>query len=380
MTMLKLLALLVFATEAQAVVPAPSPLELYDAVTKAAVANHPPSNELSAAITSERRSLGPKPAEAETRAALERVLARLGPHAATLRTDEEQAYWSMRAVTGDEPRSRLKHVGAWFERRGARWYATRVFPGSPAAEAGLLRGDEIIAVDGRPLEPVRSFTRIAGTAKATVEVKRVPWGKTETLAVGTRTEALDETLFRAMRESRHVHDLGGAKLGFVWLSGASEERFRTELADAVRRFERDTDALVIDLRGGYFGGSDMAYLEPFFLADGSPSSTKPLVVLVDGETRGGKEALAWLLKRRGRATLVGERTAGAVQARAVIQVVPDRLALEIVSGVAAGELTAALEGQGVEPDVRVESPLIYAAGADPQMAEGLRIAAAAVKK
>jgi regulator of sigma E protease len=47
----------------------------------------------------------------------------------------------------------------------------RVEPGSPAAAAGLARGDVIVAVDGRPVRSFRDLSSLEGTMKAGVELE-----------------------------------------------------------------------------------------------------------------------------------------------------------------------------------------------------------------
>jgi len=53
---------------------------------------------------------------------------------------------------GEEPRVELAGIGASMERRGrSALRITMVVPGGGAAEAGLLPGDEILSVEGRPV-------------------------------------------------------------------------------------------------------------------------------------------------------------------------------------------------------------------------------------
>ena len=94
---------------------------------------------------------------------------------------------------------------------------------------------------------------------------------------------------------------------------------------------RDADALVWDLRDGW-GGAQPQYLDLFNpnasttqVTDRSSGHTriedvkwrKPVVMLVNGGTRSGKEVLAYGFKRYRLGEVIGTRTAGAVLAASV---------------------------------------------------------------
>ncbi|HEU4384121.1 MAG TPA: carboxypeptidase regulatory-like domain-containing protein [Anaeromyxobacteraceae bacterium] len=76
---------------------------------------------------------------------------------------------------GEEPRVELAGIGVQFTPRGEALRIMAVLPGGGAAEAGLLVGDEILAVDGRPV----SELGMEGSAQAI----RGPEGSTVTLRV-----------------------------------------------------------------------------------------------------------------------------------------------------------------------------------------------------
>jgi carboxyl-terminal processing protease len=107
-------------------------------------------------------------------------------------------------------------------------------------------------------------------------------------------------------------------------------------------------------------------------SDYAASWRKPLVVLVDGGSRSGKEMVARALQRSHRAAIVGERTAGAVLAGQPFLLSGGSLLFLAVEDVRIdGER---LEGGGVQPDVSVPAPLPYADGADPQLERALEVA------
>jgi carboxyl-terminal processing protease len=148
---------------------------------------------------------------------------------------------------------------------------------------------------------------------------------------------------------------------------------------------------VLDFRGGW-GGCDPSFLDLFNPA--TPTLTqidregrssifatswkKPLVLLVDGGSRSGKEAVASALQRHHLATLVGERTAGAVVAGRPFLLADGSLLYLAASDIRVdGER---LEGRGVEPDIPVPAELPFAEGRDPQLDRALAEAAEAAAR
>lgn len=87
---------------------------------------------------------------------------------------------------------------------------------------------------------------------------------------------------------------------------------------------------------------------------GATETTAPLVVLTDGRVNSAAEGLAGALQRTGRAIVIGERTAGNVEA-----VLPfclrDGSQAWIATGVLAPIGAPTWEGRGVVPDIQAES-------------------------
>ena len=87
---------------------------------------------------------------------------------------------------------------------------------------------------------------------------------------------------------------------------------------------------------------------------GATETTAPLAVLIDGRVNSAAEGLAGALQQKGRATVIGERTAGNVEA-----VLPfclrDGSQAWIATGVLAPIGAPTWEGRGVEPDIAVSS-------------------------
>lgn len=317
-----------------------------------------------------RKELGAGADDVRLGRALDQVFAELKSSQLKFLTSAGQEYWAWRSIFHGWEEAKIRHAGLWFERRGAKWFVAHVFQGSPAAKAGLMRGDEIVSVQGKPLEPVASFTGLGAQEKAELVFKRQPWAAPTKVLLDTVVEGFGETLLKDMQAGQSLSTVDGLKVAYVALPSATDDRFRAELHRAAITAETQADALVLDLRGA-FGGGDLTYLEAFLGDKTKPLYSKPLVVLVDEQTRHGKEWLAWLVQKRKRGAVVGARTAGSLRPAQMLEVVPKRQAVVVPVGErdAPG---AELEGVGVTPDEVVEQTLMYAAGADPQLTRAVK--------
>jgi len=360
---------------------APTPLSVFDDTTKL-VTEHFYDRTMRglpwpSLVAEARKALEAKPNDERLQATLGQLLSELKASHTQILAAEDQEYWALQSIfSGQLEGARVRHLGAWFERRGAKWFVRNVLPGYPAAEAGLVRGDEVLTVDGKPFAPLAPLSALKPNEKVRLAVKSVAWDKPRDVLVGTVMESYQESFFKAMRRSRRVFEQKDGRVAYVWLPSGTHAAFREELADAAKQAEKNADALVLDLRDG-FGGADLAFLDPFFETLGKdgvvqkPMFTKKLVTLVNGGTRSGKEWLAWFIKKHERGPLVGERTAGSFLAGRLFDVAPGRYALYLAVADTKG-LGVSLEGTGVPPHQAVESPLMYAAGADPALTAALQ--------
>ena len=235
-----------------------------------------------------------------------------------------------------------------------------VLDGSPAAAAGLRAGDVLVSVDGRPYQGLTQF----GRAPLRLVYRRAGVETAVTLTPVLQTPL--ELMLAATEKSVRVIGLpDGRKIGYLHLWCMGSGQFAQALEEAVTGRLHDTDGLVLDLRQGY-GGSPGGYADVFFRPDLRVAGrsrqnphwvprhegyTQPLVVLVDRGTRSAKEWLAFTLQASGRATLVGQRTAGAVLSLQIFPVGPPFLLELAVQDLTLNDVR--LEGRGVTPDIAV---------------------------
>ena len=90
--------------------------------------------------------------------------------------------------------------------------------------------------------------------------------------------------------------------------------------------------------------------------------------------RSAKEVIAHELQAEGDALIVGEKTHGAVIPASFEDV--GQGAVLMFPSFTLGRYTDQIEGTGVTPDIRVDYPLAWTAGADPILEAGLEAARA----
>lgn len=264
-------------------------------------------------------------------------------------------------------------------------FALEVYEGGPAHTAGVLMGDAILAVDGAPYHPIRSF---AGKADQAVPmmIQRTPDPASQQTLTVTPTRLRPQALFlEALDQSIRIEERGGRRIGYVHVWSYAGRVFQDALEAAVAFGPlKDADALILDIRGGW-GGASPTYLNlfnpnvPVFTQrqrDGMTNTfdfqwRKPVALLVNEGSRSGKEVLAWGFKAYNLGLVIGTPTAGAVVGGQIFPLADGSLLYLATRDVLVnGER---LEGVGVTPDILVPFYLPYAAGRDPQLERALDV-------
>lgn len=286
------------------------------------------------------------------------------------------------------PRVEHPSIGADLVETPEGLFVRHVFAGGPAARAGVLRGDRIVSVEGRPVRPGAPFDGRAGKATR-LTIERARGAAPLTLTVTPRRINPKAEWLEVQRGSSRIIEHQGRRVAYQHLYSCAGTEHQELLHESLTGTFASADALVIDFRDGW-GGCNPDFLDlfnplvPFFTSvdrQGQRSTRattwrKPLVLLVNGNARSGKEMVAFALKKHQRATLVGQRTAGAVLAGAPLPLSNGDLLYLAVSDVEVDGVR--LEGAGVPVDVEVPDALPYAAGKDPQLDKALDVAASAV--
>lgn len=244
---------------------------------------------------------------------------------------------------------------------------SRVLPGSAAESAGMLAGDQILAIDGErfsgsSLEQVLSM--LQGSQDSPVAFEFVRAGTKgsgrymmtltrSTFSVESTASSLEGPnigYLRVHQIHRGTPDEVEQRLGE--LLGAGAEHFVLDLRDCVGGDLEAARALVdlfvpeatmiahVDEPG--LGMEDLVAERPAVFE-------QSIAVLVNGWTRGSSELVAAALQEQNRAFLIGEPTLGRGSSETLIDLGHD-LVLRLESVRISGPMGDSWAGKGVQPD------------------------------
>jgi carboxyl-terminal processing protease len=239
-------------------------------------------------------------------------------------------------------RGKLSSVGIVVDRDRDLMKVVRVYPRSPAREAGVQRGDIIRKINGETMDNLTAEQvdeKLRGSPGSVVKIEVLPLGQGEPRVLELTRRPLvvpsvDHDLQTVTTEMREAIPIGLLRISHF------QESTVQEVKEALASLQTDgMRVLILDLRGNPGGlfqsGVDVAKL---FLGEGVIVITQsqhpkyngsiradvanplevPMVVLIDGETASAAEVLAGALKENRRALLVGQTTFGKGSIQCVI--------------------------------------------------------------
>lgn len=262
----------------------------------------------------------------------------------------------------------------------------------PAARAGIVTGDVLVAVDGAPLAPEMSVEDVVALVRGEVGTVVALTLRRAGVAEAWVVEIRREEIPTPSVEWRMIE--GSEGTGYVRIT-LFTDRTSGELKKALASLKsQGMERLVVDLRGnggGLLGASIDVASE--FLGDGvvayqlskdaEPQELKakrggsylegPLAVLVDGGSASASEIVAGALQDRGRALLVGEKSYGKGSVQSVVDL-SDGSSLHITSAQWETPNRHHISGQGLVPDIEVAiSDDDRAQGRDPQLERAVEL-------
>jgi carboxyl-terminal processing protease len=260
-----------------------------------------------------------------------------------------------------------------------------VINGGPADHAGFVMGDQILSVNGHPSYSLKSFV---GKEDCPVQVnirRHLGQEGVKTLTVVPTCIEPTSLFLEAMKSSIEIIAIENKKLGYIHVWSYTGEEYHQLLTNSLMNGDLNhVDGLILDFRDGW-GGADPMYLslfthKPIHLIDGIPFELdrasnflwqKPVVMLVNQQTRSGKEVLAYGFQKYQIGKVIGTSTAGAViNGRPFLLSDSSLLYLAVSEVKINGER---LEGKGVQPDLEVPFVVEYSEGRDPQRQKAMEV-------
>ena len=274
----------------------------------------------------------------------------------------------------------------------------RVIPGSPAELAGIRADDLIVAVDGRPIQPLsteEAANLLRGEEGTLVRISVVTPGQEPRDVVVQRRRVEVPSIDQAsIIDPQH----GIAYLRLVCFQKATCR----DLDAALRRLQRaGMRFLIVDVRNNP-GGVLTAAVDAAdrFIERGIIVSTRgrssqedftysahsegtwrvPLVVLIDQNSASAAEIFAGAIRDHRRGTVVGVRSFGKGSVQGIFPLEGSTAGLRLTTAKFYSPSGRPYTGSGVEPDILVHTTARFSAerleptGTDPILAAGLQVA------
>jgi len=261
---------------------------------------------------------------------------------------------------------------------GQRIVVIAPLEGSPAAEAGIASGSELLLVDGVPCAELgleATAARLRGSSGSDVLVTVLPPGGGKPRELLLRRREVD---LRPVRSALRQRD--GHSLGILRITQFSEP-VPQQVRDALSAFrsggprQPPIDGLLLDLRNNSGGLVQAGLAVANTLLDGAPIVATedrggiedlqqaapgrlfegPMLTLVNGGTASASEILAGALQDDGRSALVGSRTFGKGLIQSLIPLGDGSgLAVTVAHYLTPGGRD--IQNLGIEPDLILPGP------------------------
>ena len=249
-------------------------------------------------------------------------------------------------------------------------YVTRVFDGSPAQDAGILRGDIIVSADDIQLSAVTSEELTEAVSHIMGEQ-----GTSVHIGISRGEEILEMDVLRlsvvSNRVEYHTLDNGILYVRLYDFFGDAVNGMQGAIAYAQ---ENGLNGMIVDIRGNPGGQLDICVnICDMFLDEGVVVYTldrqqhrmdykatngkveMPVAVIVNGESASASEIFAAALKDYGIATIVGTTTYGKGIVQTQYQFPSDGAGMQLTTSAYYTPNGMSIHKTGITPDIVVEA-------------------------
>ncbi len=255
--------------------------------------------------------------------AMPKILTELDPHSVYIAAKDAQA-------ANDDLRGSFSGVGIQFVIREDTIHIQDVIGGGPSEAAGLLAGDKIVSVDGRPF--------VGDSITNEVAMRTLKGPKDTKIKIGVlRYKEKEERVFDVIRGDIPQHSIIATYMlddetGYMRVKNFGEQTYAELLISLAKLSQYQFKNLVIDLRGntgGYLGAAAqmvneflreeqlIVYTEgrksprQDYYSDGRGNySDTPLIILIDEASASASEIFAGAVQDNDRGTIIGRRSFG----------------------------------------------------------------------
>ena len=191
-----------------------------------------------------------------------------------------------------------------------RHYVSAVIASSPAEKAGIVLGDWLVEVNGQPFHPIRSFEN-RDNEEVELTFQRGSSVSTRRSIKIIPVDSNEREMFESDSSGRtRIIEHNGHKIAYArlwWLNGWAMNNVLKK-----GMVLRKADGMIINLRDGFGGMLGFEFIAPFLQyglgdlnievtwknhkLDNEVGFSKPVVVLINGGSRSGKELLAYYIQ------------------------------------------------------------------------------------
>jgi carboxyl-terminal processing protease len=244
---------------------------------------------------------------------------------------------------------------------------------TPAAKAGILAGDLIIAIDGEQVQGLtlnQAVDKMRGQVNTPVVLK---------VLRGPKKDEKDIKLVRDVIRIKSVRSREEGDVGYIRITQFNEQTY-DGLKDAITKITTDISAdkfkgYIVDLRNNPGGLLDQAIaVSNAFIDRGEIVSTrgrnadetqrfnaraadlskgKAVIVLINGGSASASEIVAGALQDHKRATILGTRSFGKGSVQTIIPLSQNGGALRLTTARYYTPSGRSIQAKGIDPDVQI---------------------------